>query len=179
MNPDDKAQEPGPAKSNPFEPSKDEINREFALRDSKAPWPKTIEELIEYINSLANQEHTYGTCVYGVSLAATAAFNYMSGKLGITGFQASAADLDVIRRTRHINGSFILFKAEDLLYPQYDLSARMRDWIENQSVWLAECAKLKLAECEGKEHQPNPAVKAHWEKLAAYVAPEAPPLAKS
>lgn len=173
MNPDDKDTKPGPAKPNPFEPSQAEIDQEFALRDSKAPWPKTIEELIAYIRDLESQKHTYGTCVYGVSLAATAAFNYMSGKLGITGFQASAADLDVIRRTRGIEGSFILFKAEDLLYPQYDLVSRMRDWCENQSGWLAERAKLKLAEFEGKEHQPHPNVKAHWEKLASYVPPDA------
>jgi hypothetical protein len=173
MNPDDKAQEPGPEKPKSFEPSPEEINQEFALRDSKAPWPKTYLELSDYIHSLAEQKHTYGTCVYAVSLAATAAFNFMSGKLGITGFQASAADLDVIRRTRSIEGSFILFKAEDLLYPQYDLEQKMRMWAVDQSDWLAERAKLKLAEFEGKEHQPHPDVLAHWKKLAANAGTDA------
>lgn len=164
MNPDDKAQEPGPAKPKTvFEPSKGEIDREFALRDSKAPWPKTLRELDEYIDGLAAQEHSYGTCVYAVSLAATAAFNYMSGKLGITGFQASAADMDVLRRTRHIDGSFIIFKAEDLIYPQYDLKDRMQKWMDDQAVWLQEQAKLKLA---GDVEHVHPDVLAHWKKLA-------------
>ena len=73
---------------------------EKEMRDAKVPWPKTEEQLQQYVNSLVERPHDYGTCVYAMSMAATAAFNYVAGQLGVTGFQSSCADMDVIRRTR-------------------------------------------------------------------------------
>ena len=88
---------------------------EQAMRETKAPWPKTPEELAAYVQSLVDGPHTYGTCCYAASLASTATFNYVCSVLGMTGFQASCADLDMVRRTRSIEGPFMLIKAEDAL----------------------------------------------------------------
>ena len=99
------------------------------MRAEKAPWPKTLEELNEYITSLTDRQHDYGTCVYAMSLAAVAAFQHVASKLGVTGFQASCADLDILRRTRSMEGPFIILKAEDMCYPQYDLKENLaRQW---------------------------------------------------
>lgn len=141
---------------------------ETEMREAESPWPRTEKQLAEYVNSLANRAHDYGTCVYAMSLAATAAFNYMAHKLGTTGFQASCADLDFVRRTRSIKGPFILLKGEDCLYPQYDLAERLCEAMESWKPWLKEQAVAKLE--EDWSHQPamsaHSAVRAHWEKLA-------------
>jgi len=136
---------------------------EAAMRDAAAPWPKTEAELGDYIRGLVTGAHTYGTCVYAASLSATATFNYVCGTLGMTGFQASCADFDVIRRTRGIKGPFILLKGEDALYPQFNLQQRLREAILGWQPWLGEQAEKLLAE---KTHA-HPEVEAHWRQLVA------------
>lgn len=142
---------------------------EAEMREAKVPWPLTKEQLTEYIESLANRtDHDYGTCVYAVSMAAVATFNYMAGVLGITGFQSGCADFDILRRTRHIPGPFILLKGEDALYPQYDLPGKLAEAMQKWEPWLKEEAAKKLIE-SGSAH---PEVVAHWKKLAAMEVEE-------
>ena len=136
---------------------------EAQMRESEVPWPKTKIQLEQYIDSLVIKDHTYGTCAYAVSMAAVAAFNYVAGQLGITGFQSSCADMDVIRRTRGIKGPFMIIKGEDALYPQYDLPARLEKAMEEWKPWLKEEATKKLA--GGGNAHPN--VIGHWEELSA------------
>ena len=136
---------------------------ELEMREVEAPSPKTPEELAIYIASLVDREHDYGTCVYAMSLAAVASFNYVAGKLGVTGFQASCADLDVIRRTRHLNGPFMLIKAHDALFPQYDIPRSVADAIAGWAPWLQSEAVKLLAEASSNAH---PNVVAHWKRLA-------------
>jgi hypothetical protein len=131
------------------------------LRDARVPWPYTKEQLVEYIESLVNRDHDYGTCVYAMSMAAEAAFNYVSHRLGVTGFQSSCADLDFVRRTRLMNGPFLLIKAEDALYPQYDLTGRLVEAIEKWKPWLKEEAEKLLKDT----NQVHPDVKHHWQQL--------------
>ena len=96
----------------------EETKTEKEMREAKVPWPKTIEELVEYINSLTDRTHDYGTTVYAMSMAATAAFYYAAHKVGSSGFQASCADLDILRRTRGFKAGFAILNYENLLYPQ-------------------------------------------------------------
>jgi hypothetical protein len=135
---------------------------EEEMREAKVPWPKTLAQLAEYIGSLVNRSHDYGTCVYAMSMAAEAAFNYVAGKDGTTGFQASCADLDIIRRTRNIKGPFMLIKGEDMLYPQYNLFDKLTESIEKWKPWAKEQAVKKLAESPNA----HPNVIAHWKSLA-------------
>ncbi len=90
---------------------------EAQLREADVPWPKTRDELMAYVNSLVERDHDYGTCVYAMSMAATAAFYYVSSRLGVTGFQASCADMDILRRTRGYKMGFRL-GTKELLHPQ-------------------------------------------------------------
>ena len=144
---------------------KSEATTEQEMRAEKAPAPDTIEALGEYITSLVDRQHDYGTCVYAMSLAATAAFNHVAHKLGVTGFQASCADLDIVRRTRSMEGPFILLKGEDMIYPQYDLPGKLREAMEEWSDWAAEQAAKKLV--ESKQENVHPDVWAHWVDLSA------------
>lgn len=135
---------------------------EAEMRAAKEPWPYTEKQLVEYIGSLVNRSHDYGTCVYAMSLAASAAFNYVAHQLGTTGFQSSCADLDFIRRNRHMKGPFILLKAEDALYPQYELPEKLTEAMDKWKPWLKEQAIKNLAD-NGHAHE---AVIDHWKKLA-------------
>ena len=138
---------------------------EAELRESKVPWPKTEKELTDYINSLVDREHDYGTCVYAMSMAATATFYYVSSKLGVTGFQASCADMDIIRRTRSMESGFMILNYENLLYPQCCDDEHFPGWkelIAKNKEHLAKKAKEKLA--NGGSANEN--VRKHWELLA-------------
>ena len=145
---------------------KETAQTEAELREAKDPWPYTEAQLVEYIKSLVDRQHDYGT-VYVLSLAASAAFNYVAHQLGVTGFQSSCADLDFIRRNRSIKGPFMLLKGEDALYPQYDLPGKLAEAMEEWKPWLKEQAAKNLADKDGA----HPNVVAHWKKLAGVKLP--------
>lgn len=136
---------------------------EEEMRTCDAPKFDDSEQLRTYIDDLASREHDYGTSVYAMSLAATAAFNFIARKLGVTGFQAGCADMDILRRTRHIDGPFMVVEIGNALYPQYDLPGRVAEAIGESKDWLRDQARKKL---EGDTEFTHPDVIAHWRKLA-------------
>lgn len=139
--------------------------QENEMRNADVPTPKSAKELSKYIDDLVKRQHDYGTCVYAISMAATAAFNYVASQLGVTGFQASCADMDILRRTRSLNGPFMILDGSQALYPQYDLEGKVREWLRTDDFkkYLAEEARKKLAETDGA----SPMVAAHWRRLAS------------
>jgi hypothetical protein len=133
---------------------------EQEMRDTEVPGIYSMEELVEYINALVAKEHDYGTAVYAMSMAAVATFNYVAYKEGVTGFQASCADLDIIRRIRHIKGPFMLIKGYDMLYPQYDIESQVNEVVREWRPWAKEEA-TKLLNTENKEYVAEQ-VWQHW-----------------
>lgn len=141
------------------------VPTEAELRDATVPTPQTQEELDAYIRSLVDRPHDYGTCVYAMSMAAVATYNYVAHKLGVTGFQAGAADMDILRRTRHLERGRIL-DYNNLLYPQYCDEEHFPSWqvlIQKNKDWLREEAKKRLAE----NGIASDGVTRHWKTLAA------------
>lgn len=136
---------------------------EKEMREADVPTPKTADELAEYVRSLTEREHDYGTAVYAASMAAVAAFNHVAHRLGMTGFQASCADLDIIRRTRRLHGPFMLIRAEDMLFPQYSIEGKVREALNEWLPWAREQARKKLAEPLVHVH---PEVMRRWRELA-------------
>lgn len=137
---------------------------EKEMREFKVPTFNTDKELISFINELVAREHDYGTCVYAMSQGAVAAFNYIARKLGVTGFQASCADMDIIKRTRNYE-MFRIINYDNLLYPQYlteEHFPSINYLLEENKAWLKEQAEKLLAERDFT----HPDVLAHWEKLA-------------
>ena len=138
---------------------------EDELRNVNVPWPKTEVELVQYIHALVDREHDYGTCVYAMSMAALAAFYYVSSRLGVTGFQASCADMDFLNRTRGYKLGFRIVDYSKLLYPQYLTSehfpTRAELEIEHREPLRGEAARLL-------EESPDahPDVLARWVLLA-------------
>ena len=146
---------------------------EQEMRDSEVPRIKTSEELTAYINALVSQQHDYGTCVYAMSMSAVAAFNYVAHALGVTGFQASCADMDILKRTRSMDSGFRIINYADLLYPQYLTEEHFpsaEQLIEECAETLSKQAKENLA----KSPTAHPSVIAHWERLAKLQPKTAP-----
>jgi hypothetical protein len=140
------------------------VPTEAQMRESTAPTPKTPKELADYVYGLTNRPHDYGTCVYAMSLAATAALNHVAHALGVTGFQASCADLDIVRRTRSIKGPFAFVDASKMLYPQYNLRADLERLLVEWRPWAREEARKLLA--ERGDVPAHTDVMAHWRELA-------------
>jgi len=141
---------------------------EEEMREAKVPWFDSIEELTTYIKSLVNRSHTYGTCVYAMSMAAVAAYHYVASKLGTTGFQASCADLDILRRTRGMKYGFRTIDYEKLLYPQYlneDEFPSFQDLINENIDWLGDAAERLLKETSKTNSFVHPNVSNWWKKL--------------
>lgn len=142
--------------------------KEEELRDLEAPWPKTEEELLDFVRKLADRKHDYGTCVYAVSLATTAMFNYMASKLGITGFQSGCADLDVLKRIRGMKHGFSVIDYGNLLYPQYlseEHFPSIPTLIERNKKDLQESARKLLEEQKTSGIKAHPDVVKHWESF--------------
>lgn len=138
---------------------------EAAMREGRTEQPETIEDLSAYIDRLVSGQHDYGTCVYAMSMAATAAFRFAAHKLGVSGFQASCADLDVIRRTRDISGPFAIIDSDKMLYPQYSIPADVNEMLAGWAQWAADEARKRLARDDLDTCHPD--VVAHWRRLAA------------
>lgn len=142
---------------------------EAQLREATAPSYESMEDLVDYITCLVERDHDYSTCVYAMSLSAVAAFNHVAKKLGVSGFQASCADLDILKRTRHMKGPFILMDLTNGLYPQYDLPKKLRDAIREAKPWFKEEAKKMLA--DPKNDNAAWHVRQHWVRLAEAKEP--------
>lgn len=140
------------------------VPTEAEMREADVPWPGSMEELTAYIDGLTDRPHDYGTCVYAMSMAAVAAFYYVSSKLGVSGFQASCADMDILRRTRRIDGGFRLVTYDDLLYPQFwdeERSGIFAAELRENPERYAEKARALLREDSG-----TAAVRDHWRRIA-------------
>lgn len=139
---------------------------ESELRELPAPKCTTAAELAAFVESMASRPHDYGTCVYAMSLCAEAAFRFIADRLGVTGFQASCADMDFIKRTRGLNHGFQLLDYSKLLYPQFDSDMRI-----TPETLLSEPLLRKRIRDEAKKNLAEKSVAhehvvAHWRKLA-------------
>ena len=139
---------------------------EADLRATRVETPDSPEQLLAVIEQLVKREHDYGTAVYAMSMAAVAAYEYVARQLGVTGFQASCADMDIIRRNRRLDGPFMLVNGDHALYPQYNIREKVESFLRDIRPWLGEQARVKLAEQEtitiGHAH---PDVVNHWKAL--------------
>jgi hypothetical protein len=95
-------------------------------------------------------------------MASVATFNFIAHKLGVTGFQASCADLDFLARVRDMKLGFIVLNGRDLMYPQYDLHKRLEDFIDqtmSSPNFLSEVRKSL------NEDGAVPIVREHWKSI--------------
>lgn len=149
---------------------------EAQMRDMEAPSPKSWDELRDFCEPLfATENDEYGKAVYCISLAATAMFNFAASKVGATGFQASCADMDFLRRTRGMKRGFQIVDYDHMLYPQYVDStgpeyAAIRALFPIVAPKLADAAAELLRDKSSTAHLN---VIAHWKRVAAMKQPDA------
>lgn len=136
---------------------------ESELRDAKVPWLETPKELMEYITKICEENKGgYGTSVYAMSMSAIAAMQYAARVVGATGFQASCADLDIVRRSRGLDCPFAIIKAKDMLYPQYSIRGKVEELLQEWAPWAKEQAFALLRD---RKDYAVESVISHWMKL--------------
>ena len=140
---------------------------EFEARDhilNKGKDIKTTEELCELIKEVEEKfNYDYGVAPRSIGAVSVVVANYLSYKMGITGFQAGFAMWDFIKgyiKTGNKCG-MKLVDYDDMLYPQY---AYKYEKTISPSVWetIQEKAKENLAERGRCVH---PDVRSHWESI--------------
>jgi hypothetical protein len=144
-------------------------------------WPKTEDELLDRIrqNTINPWEgisvggegagDAYGRTMEQLSQITLDAFHYGCSVLHVSGLQASWAELNFVAKARQMEHGFLLLDADNLLYPQYDLLAQVREWIAETRPHLAKVAREKLAESPTA----HPEVLARWREIAALDTEEA------
>ena len=142
---------------------------ELEMKDCRVPTLTSMDELVKYISHLENMEHDYGTACYAISMAAVATFNYMASKLDITGYQASCAGLDIIKRIRRLESGFTIMDYDKCFYPQYlnsqEYFPSAQYIIDNNKEWFAKKAKEKLENITGASEN----VIQHWKYLVGLM----------
>lgn len=132
-------------------------------KDTPVPTLASNKELVKFIDNLAASATDEETAVYATSLAAATVFMHMANAFGLDRRQCSIADMDLIRRLRLLDGPFTLIPAEKLLYPQTsDLRAELEACLQKWLPWAAAEARALLLTSVNV----NPALVAHWRKLA-------------
>ena len=138
---------------------------EEQLRTYKVPSIHSEEDLLNTIRTLVNRDADYGTSVYSTSIAATATFNYLAHCKKITVFQASCADLDILRRIRGYDTGFMVIDYDKLLYPQYeDRIHGYWQYVKENLTALAQVARRLLSENHGAT---SSLIVDHWKKIIA------------
>ena len=145
-------------------------------------WPQTEEEFMEAMRKTVAPLHgggheaeitmiltgkppgedTYSEGAWAMRDAALLAYRYAAHLAGASGYQASIAALDAYRAMVGIDGPFIVLRAEDLVYPQYDLRAKLEEFIEKSRPWVEKRAARLLSEDHGAA-----TVREHWKQLVA------------
>jgi len=125
--------------------------------NDQSPWAQIEAQLAEV--------SSYASAAEAVRDAAVRAFEYAASRCSITGFQGGWAALSFYGKVMGVDGPYMVLKAHDALYPQYDLLGRVREWLTSDEMrtWLADEADKKLS-----DHRSDavPAVRDHWRRLS-------------
>lgn len=141
--------------------------------DKYGAWPKTIDELVDYIKSQDEREdgskHDYNSIAEALTNVTVATFNYFASHHGMTGFQASWAGLQFLKVTRNLEGPFGIIDGSKMLYPQYNLKKQLDEWMEE---WKPQIGKMDKEQLEERSGLISPGVLARWKELAKYAPVE-------
>lgn len=138
--------------------------------------PETMSELVATVQAVTEakviNDDGYQAAADALWQAAVAAFNYVAHVEGVTGFQAGYAALRFYGEAMHINGPYAILNGEDVVYPQYDIVGKAKEYeVKWRAGWGAEKARELLAEHEQNGFEfVHPEVRQHWESLAEQEA---------
>lgn len=152
---------------------------EVLVREPGDLYKAGLEELIAKFGSredippaerVENEKMTegYNRAAEVLAEVAQLAFDYAVSQVEPSGFQASWAALDFVRRVQRIEGPFSLVRADDYLYPQYD--GKVKDWLEGEGVrdYLRDQAQAKITAASTSPRNPSRGVLERWSLLAVH-----------
>ena len=129
-------------------------------------YPKNWEDFNTYLEEIESKPHDYNTIADALTQATVAFFNYFASKHGMTGFQASWSQLQIIGVLRGLEAPFMIVDSGKQLFPQYDILRDVEEFLENSKPALGKIAKDNL-ENDTKYASPN--VIKRWEELAKHT----------
>lgn len=130
---------------------------------------KSFNDLVEFLKDVDEHYNIgYGDAPRAIAQAALATAWYLSGRFGITGFQAGATLGDFIEDWSgigNITNCVKLVDYDNLLYPQYE--HRMTDKSISSDVWrkVQKAAKDFLSEFSESKTFVHPDVVNHWRSI--------------
>ena len=145
---------------------------ETELQNYEVPRIESLDDLKKFIMEMVQNGQSYDTAPYAVALASYATFKYMALRLGISGFQASWADMQFIKRTRKMKDGFRIINYSELLYPQYEykFNLNMDKLIEENIEHLKPRAIELLEENKNDDgsYSAHEDVVKHWKRIAEW-----------
>lgn len=137
------------------------------MRKQNSPLnPKTLEEFVDLVKNIENSHQSYNTITDALADTTAAYFNYFASKHGMTGYQASYAGLEFLKKTRGMEMPFMIVDSSKMLYPQYDLVSDVEEFLEESKTELAKVAKKNLEELDGNSLVSLKVVD-RWKELAS------------
>lgn len=135
----------------------------------KIATPQSEEEFIAAVRKALSGDFKtwagdddYSKAAQKLTVLAVLGFQYAAHVVGATVFQASCTDLAFLGIVRMMDQPFAIIHAGEMLYPQYNIHARVEGYLEGWKSWAAEEARKKLA--ENHEYAAERVV-AHWKLL--------------
>ena len=123
------------------------------------PWPKTMEELSEYIQSMLTNSDNNFECMAN---AATATLRYIGFKRNSTWPEANAAARLVYQKTENLKCPFDIIEAKLLLHPD-QLNNFIERFKNKYSKWASQEAKNQL---ETKDENLHPDIVEHLKLIS-------------
>ncbi len=109
---------------------------------------KTNDDFFQFIETVKNGQHGYGTICVGIAQAMIATLEHInrSENGGITGFQASCVGWEVVKKTMMFGDGPVSMRIyENMLYPQYQ--DKFEKFLEHETwVWIQDEARKKYSE---------------------------------
>lgn len=140
---------------------------EFEARDyilNKGREAKSTEDIFELIEEVkTNFNYNYGVAPRSIAAVCVALANYLSGEMGLTGFQAGFVMTDFMfgYQYNHNKCGIKILDYDDMLYPQHE---QRFDKIITPHVWecIQRSARKKLS--EDKYHAHDKVIE-HWQSI--------------
>jgi len=145
---------------------------ETELQNYEVPRIESLDDLKKFITEMEQNGQSYDTAPYAVALASYATFLYMAGRLGISGFQASWADMQFLKRTRNMKDGFRILDYSELLYPQYEDKFNLTmDKLIGENIEHLKSKAIELLEKNKNDdgtYSAHEEVVTHWKRIAEW-----------
>lgn len=141
-----------------------EAQRFLMAKGSEIQTTEDVKNLVGEV--ITDFNYDYGVAPRSISAAIVAIANYMSRKMGITGFQAGFVMWGFIKGFMRIGKCGLkLVDYDDMLYPQYEYKFVEKKISKETWKNIQKQAKINLEENEKKHYHAGEYVVNHWKSI--------------